>query len=339
LTLTSFCSSLNHIFLLEEEALSGLSGVQEIIDRELWALIWGEIKTEFKPEALSDGDILECNRMSKAARCTVRECKALLKQWHRTMEDNNILLEVFQSIVNQPSSEASKTGADEDSFVHKVLAPVLSPFFSDSDVVECTWANTTLSASSHRKKKFDPSLKGRKPDFAVFTSGLCKMHLLVTEVKPPRHCATAKDLWSDLVKLGNELKDVIDTIADKDVGTAVVVCGLLVEGFRCDLFVMDLKYEAIYRMIHLGRFYLPRDRCDFDVLSNAIEVLLQTKTIVTRSAKVCITKFRNTHTRQGTPPPTSNMTRPSFHTPMKVPIASRTIFKRPQASPTRSPTT
>jgi hypothetical protein len=40
---------------------------------------------------------------------------------------------------------------------------------------------------------------------------------------------------------------------------------------------MDLKFEAIYRMFPLGRFYLPRDFHDFDVFPGAIETLMETK--------------------------------------------------------------
>lgn len=45
----------------------------------------------------------------------------------------------------------------------------------------------------------------------------------------------------------------------------------------CTVYAMDLKYEAIYRMILLGKFYLPRDNSDLGVLPTSIERLMQIK--------------------------------------------------------------
>lgn len=172
-------------------------------------------------------------------------------------------------------------------------------------------------------RSFSP---GTKAGLAVFTSNRHKQaYLLALEVKPPNY--HSNNLWSsDTVKLGNELKDIIDKVIDDGVGEDIVVCGLLVEGFRCDLFVMDLKYNAVYRMIRLGRCYLPRDRHDFAILYPTIELLLQAKSIVIRSARLCVTSFRNTLKLSGTqtPPPKNKMTRPSFHTPLKIPRSSST---------------
>lgn len=117
-------------------------------------------------------------------------------------------------------------------------------------------ANDGLDASYHRKRKFDPSLQGRKPDFAVFTSNQYKKaHLLVVEVKSAKHHATkSKELYDDLVKLGNEMKDVIDKIIDDGVDKDVVVCGLLVEG----------KYLVIVSLLgqHLSAHSVVHDLCN-----------------------------------------------------------------------------
>lgn len=89
-----------------------------------------------------------------------------------------------------------------------------------------------LDASSHRKRKFDPSLerRGRLPDFTVSTSVKNKrQHLLVTEVKSPKY--RGKALPDDMVKLGNEMKDSLDKMLDDGIDTRdVVVCGLHVRG-------------------------------------------------------------------------------------------------------------
>ena len=88
-----------------------------------------------------------------------------------------------------------------------------------------------LESSANRKKKFDPSLKGRgrKPDFAVSISVKNKKeNVLVTEVKSPKY--HGKKL-PDLIKLGNEMKDSLDKMVDDGIFTEdVVVCGILVQG-------------------------------------------------------------------------------------------------------------
>ncbi|RUS20333.1 hypothetical protein BC937DRAFT_95471 [Endogone sp. FLAS-F59071] len=334
--------AISHIFLMEEDASYG---VRERFDGELWTSIFKEIKAEYIPVKLSDDDILRCFQMAQTASSNFRDCKALIKKWHRLRDDTteDVVLEVFDGILLQISLNTKMVDSNEDTFIHKILAPFVMPFFADTELVECV-ANDELDASYHRKRKFDPSLQGRKPDFAVFTSNQYKKaHLLVVEVKSAKYHATkSKELYDDLVKLGNEMKDVMDKIIDDGVDKDVVVCGLLVEGFRCDLFAMDLRYDAIYRMVRLGRFYLPRDRYDFGVVPTAIQVLLQAKvrvemfhclwclmwylilafwqTIVTRSAQLCVESFRIPFNRDTTPPNRGEMTRESFHTPIKIPI-------------------
>lgn len=57
-------SSLNHIFLLEEDSEIG---IREIFDGELWATMFNSIKTEFVSSQLSDHDVLRCHAMCKAS--------------------------------------------------------------------------------------------------------------------------------------------------------------------------------------------------------------------------------------------------------------------------------
>jgi len=131
---------------------------------------------------------------------------------------------VFQSIISQLSN-ASTACANEDTFAHKVLGPIILPFFSD-ELLEYEWANRTLDASSHRKQKFDPSLQGRKPDL-LFSRLIDINRRICWRWKSSHQTITA--IIS--VKLGNELKDIIDKVIDDGVGEDIVVCGLLVEGF------------------------------------------------------------------------------------------------------------
>jgi len=227
----------------------------------------------------------------------------------------------------QRSSLWSPRDFTEDTFVHEILAPILSPFFNNKLLI-CGWSTDELDASIHRKRKFDPSLqRGRVPDFTVSTSAKNKkQHLLVAEVKSPKH--SSKALPDDLVKLGNEMKDSLDKMLDDGIDARdMVICGLHVQGLRCSLFTMDLKYDGVYRMILLDRFYLPRDHYDFILFQKAAEVLMQAKLIVIRSSELCVKILRTLWSAgdKAVPegsrtPPSKKMARPSYHTPLKVPL-------------------
>ena len=124
-------------------------------------------------------------------------------------------------------------------------------------------ANETLDSSARRKKKFDPSLKGRKPDFEVHVSmNQRKENLLVLEIKSTDHAWPNKDILNDLVKLANELKDCIDKIIDDGLWNiswrqvihycfkwAKTFNGLTINstvtiGPKCTFYIMDLWYES-----------------------------------------------------------------------------------------------
>ncbi|CAG8731878.1 861_t:CDS:2, partial [Acaulospora morrowiae] len=208
--------------------------------------------------------------MAQIASEDFRKCRPLLRKWQKDLDNNqeDLILETFESM----------QGLKEDSFVHEVFEPVIRPFIRNINF-KCEWSTDVLEASVHRKRKFDPILQGRKADFSVYLPIRGnKFYLLASEIKSADFILSngnkiALEDW-DIVKLGNEMKDIIDKcIYDGIKSNDLIICGLLVEGFQCRLFVMDLKYEAIYRMILLGKFYLPRDSSDFGVLPTSIERL------------------------------------------------------------------
>lgn len=192
-----------------------------------------------------------------------------------------------------------------------------------------TRSSDVLDPSTHRKRKFDPVLQGRKADFSVYTQIKSnKYYLLVSEVKSPRYMSSKKiNLWDcDLVKIGNEMKDMLDKcIEDGIKNNDLTICGILVEGFQCSVFAMDLKFDAIYRMILLGKFFLPQNIHNLYVLSIAIEELMQTRSTISRSAELCfqsLIQHNKDPSITSTIPATpirNGMMRSSFHTPIRVP--------------------
>ncbi|CAG8674653.1 2211_t:CDS:2, partial [Acaulospora morrowiae] len=303
--------SLNHIFLLDENLSTGVS---EMIDTASLKAIFENIRSEYTPYHLSDKDIIRC-------------CKSLLRKWQKEVDenDNDLVLEVFESIFKYFPHNTNRADAREDSFVHEVFAPIILPFFVNSDLM-CEWSSDVLDSSTHRKRKFDPILQGRKADFSAYaqTKGN-RYYLFVSEIKSARYISSKKINFvdCDLVKIGNEMKDMLDKCIEDGVKTKdLAVCSILVEGFQCSMFVMDLKFDAIYRMILLGKFFLPQNIHNLNVLSMAIEELMQIKNIISNSAKLCFqcNKDPSITSTILTTPIRNKMTRPSFHTPIKVPI-------------------
>lgn len=44
-------------------------------------------------------------------------------------------------------------------------------------------------------------------------------------------------------------------------------------GHRCDVYVMDLRYQGMYRLKYLSTFFLPVDHTNFDVLLGVFQVM------------------------------------------------------------------
>ncbi|KAF0431149.1 hypothetical protein F8M41_005444 [Gigaspora margarita] len=196
------------------------------------------------------------------------------------------------------------------------------PFFRNVNF-KCEWSSDILEASKHRKHKFDPSLQGRKADFSIYVPVRGKkFYLFTSEIKSADYMLSSKSKitpeYCDLVKLGN---DIIDKCIDDGVNESDPLSGPSGRlSMLCTVYAMDLKYEAIYRMILLGKFYLPRDNSDLGVLPTSIERLMQIKTIMACSAEIVKKKNQNLSDNKIIQDSLIEMTRPSFHTPMKVPI-------------------
>ncbi|CAG8535891.1 26973_t:CDS:2, partial [Dentiscutata erythropus] len=167
------------------------------------------------------------NKIDETASEDFEKCKSLLRKWQKELVDDqeDLILEIFESIQE----------LKEDTFVHEVFEPVIKPFFRNINF-KCEWSTDVLEASAHRKHKFDPSLQGRKADFSVYMPIRGnKFYLLVSEIKSADFMLSNKNKISledcDFVKLGNEMKDILDKCINNGVDNKnLIICGLLVEG-------------------------------------------------------------------------------------------------------------
>ncbi|KAG1533997.1 hypothetical protein G6F45_012156 [Rhizopus arrhizus] len=293
--------ALNFICLISNNSKSG-----NLMDGDVWDIMVEQCRDEFPLQPLNRSHSAWCHNVNEIARTNVKEAKRIVQDAKISDDLAVAYRDVYHDILRAYSSNYSVDGVNEDTYVHDALQPLLKAYFPNDDVICREGANGTIKASSSRKQKFDPNSHGRKGDCSVKTNDGCLSQLvLLVEVKPPRNATS-----NDLVKLGKCLKDVVDKL-DEDGVRDGLVCGLLAEGYRCRAFAMDLKFHGLYRMIHLGTFYVPQDSNNLDVLCGAFQVMNLLMAIVIRNAK-----YIKKQIRKRAPP--STMALPSFESPIRI---------------------
>jgi hypothetical protein len=97
--------------------------------------------------------------------------------------------------------------------------------------------------------------------------------VLTVEIKPPKKSSESQ-LESDLVKVGKEMKDMIDVLVDLGVETPTVA-GALLEGFSMTTYTMQLVYEGVYIMLERSKVDLLRRPSDIFSAPGITESLMQ----------------------------------------------------------------
>lgn len=116
--------------------------------------------------------------------------------------------------------------------------------------------------SKERKVKLSKSLginspvRGRKPDRSISISvNNCTHHIVLCEIKTE---SASKEKKGDLVKLGSMMKDCLDAILSRNVDRQLFyVVGILQEGQKSTLFVMNSPFNFIYQLIEVVSCRLP----------------------------------------------------------------------------------
>jgi hypothetical protein len=109
----------------------------------------------------------------------------------------------------------------------------------------------------------------------TLTSGR-KVDLLVVEVKSPSSTTSG-----DFLKLSIELQLMINRLVEAGVDSPEVY-GVIIRGYRCSSYKMDLKAPSVYRMIRLKSFYLPRSLHDLNTLNNSIACIRQINSLLNK---------------------------------------------------------
>ncbi|KAI9497240.1 hypothetical protein BDB00DRAFT_805634, partial [Zychaea mexicana] len=249
--------SVNSIFLLNAiHSIYPSSCLEYGFKSAMWEAITEECHELYPLEQLSDSIEATISKFAKATKRKYAQCT-----------------EIIDSIPHGRS--------DDTRCIKELLRNMYVTFITDG--------------RAHREKTESSGKGGYQfSDLSVnFEYGLMpKQGLLIVEIKPPHKVRTGSR--PDLVKLANEMKDSLDKMVQDGVDNPkITILGLLVEGFRCTLFVMDLKYQAVYRLIPLAVFYIPRDLHDFDVLSSSFEALVTMRQMVSANANLCFDFHRN----------------------------------------------
>ncbi|KAI8393984.1 uncharacterized protein BYT42DRAFT_552950 [Radiomyces spectabilis] len=76
------------------------------------------------------------------------------------------------------------------------------------------------------------------------------------------------------VKGGKELKGMVDCLVNANVKDPVV-CGILVQGFNCATYWLELKSDGVYVLTCLGKSALLRSPMDLPLVPSIVEHWIQ----------------------------------------------------------------
>ncbi|OBZ81599.1 hypothetical protein A0J61_10353 [Choanephora cucurbitarum] len=152
----------------------------------------------------------------------------------------------------------------EDTFVKNQIADVIDVILGQSDDISMhyEWCNKKLSICV------------LKPDYTLSIEGrqAVNVEFFVVEVKTPSRNRNS----NDFVKMGFILKFMLDNMVKHGMKKPKAF-GLLVDGFNCYLYKMQLLYEAIYEMTEMESFALPRSADELPLLKDFLQSMLRVK--------------------------------------------------------------
>ncbi|GES85296.1 hypothetical protein GLOIN_2v1739297 [Rhizophagus clarus] len=306
---------LSHVFVFQEQSSHGLC---EHFDDELWAELFAEFRGLYPyapiPDKISNLFLnivkIPCEEPNQTERQKL--ARRYLRNFEVITEEEEIIVEMFRELVDNEQSSFSRNYVAEDTHAIRNITPIiLKPFFRDNKRITFEGANKMSESSAIAKRRFDPERLGTKPDFTVMTTNPQKhVELFVVEIKPNK---TNNALVSeDLVSLGKTMKCAIDK-SIKDGADDLVICGMQVIGYLGRAYVMDLRFEGIYRMILIGEFELPRGSTSWGTALQCYQVLNIIRVIVNNGATSYQTAIRKNKQSKS-----SLMIKPMFHSPTKV---------------------
>ncbi|CAO3651166.1 unnamed protein product [Cunninghamella echinulata] len=178
----------------------------------------------------------------------------------------------------------------ECNFINQHITPFMVNIFEKNSLLMGKQGESYVSRNINNE---DDNTATLMADYTIFyQSNLNKnFDLFVVEVKPiGKSCGS--QVQSDLVKLGKEMKRMVDFLVAEDIDQ-ITVCGMLVKGIECSTYKMDLEYDGMYRMVQLGGFHLLRNETDILLTPKIIQHLIQVKNYILKTANSINEKYKN----------------------------------------------
>ncbi|KAI8887214.1 hypothetical protein K501DRAFT_330649 [Backusella circina FSU 941] len=266
--------SLNHILLVSFENATLYN-----IEHENWIGAVVESKKYITNGVLQEvnSDIIKMiEKVSNTCKMSIHMAKEELSTYKelRLYQDENErnAVDMLDKLLNYLNYDWNTSKMGEHTFITKVVEPIISSFFQNSNSIELYGSDHVLQESSTRKTKVAMSnnqptkdIRGRVADFSglIKKEGPCSHHAFVVEVKTQKSVKHRPDL----VKMGSLMKDCLDgAILHGRRSDEYAVFGLLIEGRDCTIYAMDLPVKKMYRMVEIDTFFLPVHIKDLNAL-------------------------------------------------------------------------
>lgn len=252
-----------------------------------------------------DQQILACPSTvpTKALRRTVREFAEEADNQADEEFSGTDHLSMMASLLTELVDKFVSWMADcclESTFINQHMMPFLQQVFNKDEQLCGRLGESHLG--DNRELMADYTVSHQAPDGRCFD-------LLAVEIKPPGKSSNCQ-VQSDFIKMGKEMKCMLDCLINAGVD-APVTCGLLVEGFKCTTYSMQLKADGVYLMVEHGQSHLLQTPLCIPNVPGIVEHLLQLKSLLSSTLDAIDTL--HTHTAR----PILSWKRRSSGTPVK----------------------
>ncbi|KAG1166137.1 hypothetical protein G6F36_013060 [Rhizopus arrhizus] len=211
------------------------------------------------------------------------KCNEIITDATKSKDTNDLIASfIFFELVPRLTKEVDANETGEDTFIKNYINCFFDNIFSVDNHFYQPWANIILINTNDSQYK---------PDwFAYVKPWIKKFKLATCEIKPPSKVGRG-DI-SDFVKLGIEIRDMLDEILNIGVDDASVV-GILIEGKQVSTYAMNTK-SGVFRMIQLGEYNVIEKLSELGHFPALFTGLMQVKNIALDTARA-IEKIEREH--------------------------------------------
>ncbi|KAK3829709.1 MAG: hypothetical protein J3R72DRAFT_456721 [Linnemannia gamsii] len=195
--------------------------------------------------------------------------RAYLKD--RTARQDSVTSDIISSYASSGvlRNRVSNLAFNENTYIEQSVKPFVTGTFAQLDFQE-HWIIDPFPVPTGYEERLFPDFYGEKDG----------LPFVVLEVKPPD--ADPDDCDVDVRKVTLLMKLSLNRLLEAGVKDPVVI-GLLVQDRRCEIFTMDLAYEAVYIPKVLGTFEVPENKLQLPLLLHALGPLTTAKEIASNT--------------------------------------------------------